>query len=245
LGVIVTPAADNSPVRQVRGALVTVRYREVVEGPDLQEVERELCRIPEVTAARIVADDVGRPTEVHILAGQEKHAKQIARDVQSVAMATFGFDLDRRVISVVQLEGGAGEEQRTGVPPGSRVLIDDVAMEKKGLRNLVRVTLRRGDQEVTGMAEGSIATSARHRLVASATLDALRQLFPAAECADVETATVLRAGQRDVAVASVVFVLPPSEEVVSGSALVRETGEQQAVARAVLDATNRRLPRIG
>ena len=94
------------------------------------------------------------------------------------------------------------------------------------------------------MIEGSIASSARYRLVAHATLEALRQLVPSAECADVEMATVLRVGQRDVAVCNVVFVNPPAEEVVSGSAVVRETGDQEAVARAVLDALNRRLPRL-
>src|ERR1700751_3829557 len=71
---------------------------------EFRSVEEELCRIPDVTAARIVADAAGRPIEVHILASPAKQAKQIVRDVQSVAMASFGLDLDRRIISVVQLE---------------------------------------------------------------------------------------------------------------------------------------------
>jgi len=41
-----------------------------------------------------------------------------------------------------------------------------------------------------------------------------------------------------------VFVVPPSEEIVSGSAVVRVSNEQEAVARAVLDATNRRLMQL-
>ena len=108
----------------------------------------------------------------------------------------------------------------------------------------MRVTLQRGETEGAGFAEGSIAASARPRLVAQATLDALRQLLPAAECADVEIATVVRVGTREVALASMVFVIPPHEDVVSGSALVRGANETEAVARAVLDATNRRLPQL-
>lgn len=218
----------------------------IVDDLDLRDVEGELVRLPEVNAARIVEDDIGRPVEVHILASPAKHAKQIARDVQSVAMASFGLDLDRRIISVVQLEGGTAEGSPNEVPLGaSRVIIDAITSDRHGLRTLVRVTLSRNGDDATGQAEGSIASSARHRLVAQATLDALRQLVPAAECADVETAAVLRSGPRDVAVANVVFVVPPGEEVVAGSALVRDTGDQDAVARAVLDATNRRLPRLG
>jgi hypothetical protein len=41
-----------------------------------------------------------------------------------------------------------------------------------------------------------------------------------------------------------VFVLPPSEQLVSGSAIVRQHSEADAVVRAVLDATNRRLPSL-
>jgi hypothetical protein len=211
--------------------------------PDLADLERELCRLPEVNAARIVTDQVGRPTEVHILASPAKHAKQVVRDVQSVAMASFGLDLDRRIISVVQLDGGH-LDTAPGAPAGPRVVIGGISSEQNGLRNLVRVTLQRGEREGAGFAEGSIAASARPRLVAQATLDALRQLLPAAECADVELATVVRVGIREVALTSMVFVIPPHEDVVSGSALVRGANETEAVARAVLDATNRRLPQL-
>lgn len=214
---------------------------------DLREVERELCRLPEVTAARIVEDDIGRPVEVHILATRDKHAKQIVRDVQSVAMATFGLELDRRVVSVVQLEGGTGDEavvSTNGKGPAhgpARVVIGDIAVEKHNVRCTVSVTLTQGGEEAVGTADGSIAASARPRLVARATLEALRTLVPAADAADVEMATIARVGQRDVAAVTVIFVIPPAEEISSGSALVRESGENEAVARAVLDALNRRL----
>ena len=88
------------------------------------------------------------------------------------------------------------------------------------LRSLVRVTLSRDEDEAVGFAEGSIAMTARHRLVATATVDALRQLDPAAECIDIDHAQIVRVGQLDVAVVTVVFVMPPNEQVVAGSAIV-------------------------
>ena len=211
-----------------------------VEDTELGDVEKELCRLPAVNAARIVTDDIGRPKELHILASSEKSPKQIARDVQSVAMATFGMEIDHRIISVVQLDQAHLEPILAPVGK-ERVSIGAISSEQRGMRNHARVTLRLGDEEVVGLAEGSIAESSRNRAVAQATLEALRQLVPAAESADVETAACVHLGSRDIAVATLVFVVPPHEEIVSGSAIVRGGNEPEALARAVLDATNRRL----
>lgn len=211
-----------------------------VDELDLTDVEREICRLEDVSIARIVADPAGRVTEVHVVAEPGKHPKQIVRDVQSVALASFGLELDRRIVSVVQLGnlGVDGDGAASGTPRPSIVAI---TAEANGLRSLVRVTLARDDDEAVGFAEGSIATTARHRLVATATVDALRQLEPGAECIDVDHAQIVRVGSHDVAVVTVVFVVPPTEQIVSGSAIVRPQQEADAVARAILDATNRRL----
>ena len=195
---------------------------------DLTEVEREICRLPDVSIARLVAEIDGRVSEVHVVAHPGKHPKQIVRDVQSIALASFGLELDRRIISVVQLGGTALDEKFT---PEIRASIVAITAEASGLRSLVRVTLAREDDEAVGFAEGSIATTARHRLVATATVDALRQLEPAAECIDVDHAQIVRVGAHDIAVVTVVFVLPPSEQLVSGSAIVRPQQEADAVAR--------------
>lgn len=213
---------------------------------ELADIEREICRLPDVTSVRIVGDG-DAPREVHVLARPGKPAKQIVRDVQSVALARFGLDLDRRIVSVVQLESvevGTGGGPEAAAPP-PRPIISGITAEASGLRTLVRVTLAYQDGEAVGFSEGSIASTARHRLVASATVDALRQLLPAAECLDVDSAQIVRIGIHDVAVVTVVAVVPPDEQVISGSAVVRLHQEQEAVARAVLDATNRRLPRLG
>ena len=62
--------------------------------------------------------------------------------------------------------------------------------------------------------------------------------------ADVETATVVRLGERAVAMVTIVLVRPPYEEVMAGAAVVRSAGDHDAVARAVLHAVNRRLPQL-
>jgi hypothetical protein len=208
-----------------------------VNGIDLSDVEREIGRLPDVSVARIVADDAGRVTEVHVVAHAGKHPKQIVRDVQSVALASFGLDLDRRIVSVVQLgPGGVREEV-----PDQRPSIAGITAESSGVHSLVRVTLVRDGDEVTGTAQGSVATTARYRLVAHATLDALQQLENGARSVDIDHAQVQHMNGHDVALVTIVFIAPPAEHVVVGAAMVRAGQEADAVARAVLDATNRRL----
>jgi hypothetical protein len=215
---------------------------QVTEETDLGDVEAELCRLPDVVAARIVAGDGGRPVEVHVLAQTGKHAKQVVRDVQSVALASFGLELDRRIVSVVQL-GPNGSDVASAVAPPVTFMprVCSIETQITGFRSSIRVTLGLGDDEAVGFAEGSIAAGTRARLVASATLDALRMLEPAANCLDVAAAETTRIGSDDVVVVTLDCVDPQQEQRLAGSAIVYEQIDEPTV-RAVLDATNRRLP---
>lgn len=206
--------------------------------PDIEAVEAELRRLPDVAAVRIVADDIGRLQEIHVLAHTGKHAKQIVRDIQSVALASFGLDIDRRIVSVVQLAPNGDSTTITKVSP--RIKAQGIEVSSTGLRTSVRVTLS-GDGHVTGFAEGAAAASIRPRLVATATVDALRQLEPVALRLDVVGAEITRVGVHDVALVTVVFVEPSVESHLVGSAIVHHSADD-AFVRAVLDAVNRRLP---
>lgn len=208
----------------------------------LSDVEAELCRLPDVAAARIVTDHAGRPVEVHVLGNTGKQPKQVVRDVQSVALTSFGLELDRRIISVVQLTPDGDESgPATSREQDARLLLTALDSSVAGVRATVRVTLRIGENEATGFAEGSSAAATRARLVAAATLDALRQLEPAADRLDIEAAQQVRVGGDDVLLLTLVCLDPPSQERLVGSALVRHLPDD-ATVRAVLDATNRRLP---
>jgi hypothetical protein len=251
---------------------------------DIAAVERELCRIPEVRAARIVADDTGHLVEVHILATTGKAAKQVVRDVQSVAITSSGVDIDHRIVSVVQLEDDVSATATAVAPAsapatavvdepeparasasatepaddapvrtngnghkvlnGNRVVVDSVLVAKHELRAKATVTLRRGEEQAVGVAEGTVASSARWRIVAEAALNALRTLEPGAVTVSVEMAGVQRIGDRALGIVTMIMVMPPHEELLAGVAPVRGGAEEDAVARAVLDATNRRLARL-
>jgi hypothetical protein len=221
------------------------------------------------------------PTEIHILANPGKPAKQVVRDVQSVAMAQYGIDIDHRIVSVVQI---AVDEVDVGSPipeldtPRLTVLpsaslrpqdaepeVCDMSQDDGGSESAIEVTtathprpaltsitvstsdgeshvtvdLMVGGTVFTGRASGPGAPVHRARTVASATLDALSDLLGMS--AIIESAQIVEAGLREVAMTVVVIHVPRfGDQTLCGSAIVRGDAED-AVARSVLAAVNRRL----
>jgi hypothetical protein len=215
-----------------------------------EELERQLCRLPDVEVVRVVGAESGAVREVHVVARPRKAPKHVVRDVQAVALATFGIEIDHRVVSVAQVDLGddaAGESSGAAsarpAPAPGRARYTGLHVHAEGRETIVTVALDRDGVDVTGTAVGAAATSTRLRLVAQATIDALRRLDEHDEVFDVASALVTSVGSAPVAVVTVARVSPAGEELMAGSAIVRAGGESEAVVRATLDATNRRLAR--
>ena len=201
---------------------------------DLQELEETLARLPSVRAVRIAVDR-DRVREVHVLAAPEKAAKQVVRDVQTLAMARFGIDIDRRVISVVQIG-----PDRIG-PDDRRPVILGVHEAPEGARTTVSVSLRWHNEEYVGSATGPAAASARLRLVGEAALRAIESIIDD-EALALDAVGSPAIGMRTVIVTVVVSTGSRGEDVSVGSAL-SHGDDSEATVRAVLDALNRRINR--
>lgn len=200
---------------------------------DLSSLQAKLSRLDGVEAVRVVGNS-SRIDEVHVLARRNKPAKQIVRDVQSLAAAAFDLEIDRRVVSVVQLADG-------DMGTGDRPAIVDIAESTDGSRSIVKVTLRWHDTSLVGETTGAAASATRNRLVAEAVLSALGQALHAEASFAVASVDLTSLGSRRVAVAQVVLVTNNAERLMVGSSLV-DDDESRAVVRAVLDALNRVVP---
>jgi hypothetical protein len=201
----------------------------------LPELEATLGRLPGVQAVRVVTGPDAKPVEVHVLASRDKTPKQLVRDIQSVAMATYDLEVDHRIVSIVQFD----DADTPGGVAAHRVLIATITAQTTGLESTATVTLATGGTLYDGTATAPATASSRPRLIARATLNAVSALMPLGAC-DIEYAQIAQVGGREVAVSIVQVVTPDGEQIVTGSALVRGD-EADAVARSVLDALNRRL----
>jgi hypothetical protein len=220
----------------------------------LPDLEESLRLLPGVHAASVITGPDAKPTEIHVLAASGKQPKQIVRDVQSLAMARYEIDIDHRIVSVVQFDdgesgldmlNGRGEDEGKTADRGAegsaapRPVISSISLKTSGAESEVTVSLALGDTTFEGHAAGSGSTTYRHTLIARATLDAVSELLGIP--ADVEHAGIVDCGHRRVAVCVIQVVVPRlGDQSVTGSALVRGD-ETDALARAVLNALNRRL----
>ncbi len=219
----------------------------------LPELEDALRHIQGVKAASVVTGPDAVPTEVHVLASPGKPAKQVVRDVQSLALARYDIDIDHRIVSVVQMgdddvrapepaaavpgteEAGAGADAEPVVRPSIAAIM---VRSGKG-ETEASVTLATGDQLFEGTSQGPAGQSHRARLVAIATLDAVSELL--GQPCEVESSTIVATGTREVALTVLTMTVPRTgEQVLTGCAAVRGD-EADAVARSVLAALNRQL----
>ena len=213
----------------------------------LPELEDALRLLPGVQAVSIVTTGDAVPTEVHVLALPGKPAKQIVRDVQSLAMASFDQEINHKIISVVQigdsplidLDAAHPAEPLADDEPAHRPIMASVAMMTAGQESTATVSLRVGNEVHNGSATGSAAQSQRARIAAIATLSALEELL-GMRC-EVESAQVIGADAHEVALVVLSLAVPRvGLQLLTGSAVVR-TDPIDAVARAVLSALNRQL----
>lgn len=218
----------------------------------LPELEDSLRHIPGVKAASVVTGPDAVPTEVHVLAAPGKAAKQVVRDVQSLALARFDIDIDHRIVSVVQMGddevqtvdltalSDSGEPSaQEAVDPVVRPSIAAITVRSGNGETDASVTLAISDSLFEGHSRGPAGQSHRARLIAAATLDAVTELL--GQPCEVESAAIVATGSREIALSVLTVMVPRTgEQVFTGAAVVRGD-EADAVVRSVLAALNRQL----
>ena len=140
--------------------------------PRLTKLEDELEKIHGVTGVRVVGDEA--PSEIHIVATNERPPKQIVRDVQSLTTTNLGETIDHRIVSVVQLD-----EAPAAADVASRIVLEQVITASKRKDSWIRVTLKLpGDQT----AEGAVLTgTSREERARDAVVAVIKALQPRLE----------------------------------------------------------------
>ncbi|MBI2873628.1 MAG: hypothetical protein HYY09_00935 [Firmicutes bacterium] len=199
----------------------------------LQECESLIQQIRDVISARVVADEHGGIQEIHVLAEINRSPKQIVRDIETTFMVNYGWSIDHKKISVVQLE------TKEHGPAPKRMVIETINFTISGAHSEVKVILRLGETVREGNASGAGARSNHARLIATATLDAAEKFLEGNVLLVVEDITALHFAGKQVALVCVAVVGASGEESLLGAAFSRQD-DKEGIVRATLDAINRR-----
>lgn len=198
-------------------------------------VETELGRIDGVEQVRVVPG-ANRPVdELHALVNPARSAKRVSRDMQTLLMTRYGIDVDHRVISIVQLGVDVRQALANGVP---RLVLDGVTTTVRDTETRISVDLVDAD-DLPARGEVSVPSTGAGipEAVARATVMALEEHL-GINALHVAGAQMIDVAGHTTAVVVIEARIERTHSVLSGSAAVR-LSESDAVARAVLDATNR------
>lgn len=215
----------------------------------LVKAEELLGTLTSVVSAKIVADAQGGVDVIHLLVTGELTPKQVVRNVESALMAHLSMKVDHRKVSVATTvkrpEAQAVElpvEEKAiarAAKVGRSLFFEDV--EVRGSRTkgmLCRVTLRRGEEQFVGEAEGLEGDRGRAELAARAALSAVALSDRTGRQFSLEGVKVVAAFDREVVLAGVMVRQGRANALLTGSCSVRDSVETAGVL-AVLDATNR------
>lgn len=217
----------------------------------MAKAEELLGTLESVVSARITADPTGGIEAIHVLVTGELKPKNVVRNVESALAAHFGMLVDHRKVSVATtvkrpttpaVAAEAAVEEKAIVRAarlGRSLYFEDV--EIRGSRTkgmLCRVTLRRGEQQYVGEAEGMDGDRGRAELAARATLAAVGLSEGAGRQFSLEGVRLLTAFDHEIALAGVMVRQGRQSALLTGSCAVRDSVETAGVL-AVLDATNR------
>jgi hypothetical protein len=72
-----------------------------------------ILRLRDVRSSRIITDETGTITEIHVVAASDRSPKMIARDVETALKAELGLQIDYRKIGVVMMDPPGGGPEST------------------------------------------------------------------------------------------------------------------------------------
>lgn len=205
----------------------------------VEEIESLLSCLPGVQRVRVVVNDWGAIEEVHVLTGLGRSPKQIVRDILSALKAQWNITLDRKKVSVAQVQVRDIHLSVRLILAGLEIMTDQLSRQAQVSVRLQKVE---DDRAVTysakceaEMHEAGMLMAAARACVKAANLTIEEDNFFTVE--DVVSSKIR---DRAVILVLVNLITPGRHEDLLGAALVRHE-PLEATVRATLDAINRRL----
>ncbi|NLM51569.1 MAG: hypothetical protein GX197_01940 [Firmicutes bacterium] len=211
-----------------------------MEGKGLKTIQIEECesllkQIRDIISVSVVMGEQNQIEEIHVLAEDNRSAKQLVRDIETLLRVEYGIELDHKKVSVVQLN----QKQRNLQTKRLKFSAVSYTIQENRLEAIVELTS--GQQAYQGRTSGPNSRHNSLRLFAEATIEAIKCFLPEEMTILLEDVAAYPLGRQTIVSVAVTFIQGMADEFLVGSAVVRQE-EKEAVVRATLDAINRRVP---
>jgi hypothetical protein len=199
---------------------------------DFSVFQEVISKIDGIINVKIVTEnDIIR--EVHILANKMRSPKQIVRDIESSLIASFDYRIDRKVISIAQIE--TDDYRRI-----NRILFDRITIGASDNLFECTVTLSYDEEDYSVNLSGIRTVAKSRKLVAEATIKVVEKILRQASVFDIQDVIVTNNRETTFVSVLVNLIINGQEETMVGSVVVKND-LNEAIAKATLDAVNRRV----
>lgn len=222
------------------------------------EIEGLITALRGVLAARVTLGTLGQIEEIHVLAAEQLHPKQIVRNIESALSAGLGIPVDRRMISVAQVraddenaytpdDASAPQLPQDGPPEEARTQDEKIAVRyvfvgydartQPDLEAACRVTIRRGAEVISGSGTGPSTRLGRAQAAATAVFSAISAARQD-HTLGLEGVTLVESHGRDFVLIAASAAAGRHSLPLTGAAALHRSPEEAAIL-ASLQATNR------
>ncbi|MBU3811562.1 MAG: hypothetical protein H9893_07935 [Candidatus Niameybacter stercoravium] len=171
--------------------------------------------------------------EIHIVAGNNRSAKQIVRDIESTLLAVFDYEIDRKIISIAQIDTEI-------VKPIKRIKYEGLSIGNEGNELQCQVKLEHEGEIHSCIKQCIKTTRNRYNIIARTTIGVIEEITKGKYIFDVQDTFVTDSKEISFACVIVNMIEKGKEDHLIGTALIRDD-INEAMARATLDAVNRKL----
>lgn len=195
-------------------------------------MEDNLEKIESVVSSKIVFGEDDKIDEIHLVANSHRGPKQIARDVQSILLATYNLSVDHKKISIAQISDGTVKKK------ANRIKLEGVLSETRYTKVTIKVTVSHDGEEFTKSRTGVNSSRNTDRMLVEATLDAVQAAGGLEDIFIFDDIRQVPVAGTNIVVICVTGLKDEIEHRLCGASVVNND-YNKAVVKATMDAVNR------
>jgi hypothetical protein len=199
---------------------------------NFSEFQGVISKINGVISCKINEDN-NALTEIHILANSARSPKQIARDVESSILASFDYRIDRKIISIAQIQSEDTSASR-------RIKFSGISLNSYEGSLECCVKLLHDEEEYSFTQLGIKTVSNRKKIVADTTIKVVEKIIGKPATFEIQDVMVFSKNEVNFVTVLVNIILNDSEETLVGSVMIG-SDTNEAIVKATLSAINRRI----